>query len=275
LPDPPGLPDGILPDGILRGRVALVSGATGPVGRELCHQLAALGAAVAAHCHTHPERAEQLVRELPGASRHVWVQANLADPGQAAAAVEAVRESIGPPDVLVDAAYPAAGSRLLRDSDPADLEHHLNGFRMHVNACRAVLPGMRARGRGRIVLIAGALATRVFPGFAFYSGMKAGLIALARTLALEEGTAGITVNVIAPGRLESGDSGCGGCGGCGGEAAFADPAFDALDAVSTLRTALPRMAAPHDVASVASFLASDAAAAITGQVIYLAAGEPV
>jgi 3-oxoacyl-[acyl-carrier protein] reductase len=157
-------------------------------------------------------------------------------------------------------------TRLLRDSDPADLEHHLNGFRMHVNACRAVLPGMRARGRGRIVLIAGALATRVFPGFAFYSGMKAGLIALARTLALEEGSAGITVNVIAPGRLESGD---------GVAAALEDPAFDALDAVSTLRTALPRMAAPHDVASVASFLASDAAAAITGQVIYLAAGEPV
>jgi NAD(P)-dependent dehydrogenase (short-subunit alcohol dehydrogenase family) len=261
LPDPSGPACSIL-----TGRVALVSGATGPVGRELCHQLASLGAAVAAHCHTHQERAEQLVRTLPGSSRHVWVQGNLADPGQAAAAVAAARASIGPPDVLVDAAYPAAGSRLIRDSDPADLERHLDGFRMHVNACRAVLPGMRAHGRGRIILIAGALATRVFPGFAFYSGMKAGLVALARTLALEEGPAGITVNVIAPGRLESGD---------GAVAAFADPDFAALDAVSTLRVALPRMAAPHDVASVASFLASDAAAAVTGQVIYLAAGEPV
>jgi len=261
LPDPSGL-DG----GDLAGRVALVCGATGPVGRELCRQLASRGAAVAAHCRTHHERAEQLVRELPGSSRHVWVRGDLTDPGQAAAAVAAAHRSIGPPDVLVDAAYPAAGSRLVRDSDAADLERHLDGFRMHVNACRAVLPGMRASGRGRIILIAGALASRVFPGFAFYAGMKAGLVALARTLALEEGQAGITVNVIAPGRLESGD---------GAVAAVADPAFGALDAVSTLRAALPRVAAPRDVASLASFLASDAAAAVTGQVVYLASGEPV
>jgi 3-oxoacyl-[acyl-carrier protein] reductase len=252
-----------LPDtGLLDGRVALVCGATGPVGMEACRGLAALGASVVVHCRSSRGRAELLAAGLPGPTRHTWVHGDLADPAQALAAVTAATETVGPPDILVDAAYPSAGSQLVRDSSPIDLERHLDGFRMHLNACRAVLPGMRSRGWGRIILIAGALATRVFPGFAFYSGVKAGLIAVTRTLALEEGSAGITVNAIAPGRVGPGEAGT-------------DPAFAALDAVSSMRAALPQLPRPRDIASVAGFLASDAAAAVTGQVIYLAAGEPV
>lgn len=251
----------------LAGHVALVCGATGNIGAAVAHGLAEMGAHVAVHFHCRRERAEEIVGALPADRPHAVVQGDLAESQGAVRVAESTLELLGsPPTIVVNAAHPHMPSRLVRESSDDDLSGHLAGFRAHVNICRAVLPGMRDAGSGRIVFISGALASRPFPGLAFYSSVKAGLTAFSRALALEEGGAGITVNVVAPGRIESLD----------GEAAFTpDPAYEALDHVTRLRVALTRMASAEDVAAVVCFLASPQAEAITGQVIYLAAGEPV
>jgi 3-oxoacyl-[acyl-carrier protein] reductase len=226
-----------------------------------------MGADVAVHFHTRREVAEEVVRTLRPEGRHATVQGNLASWSEAEHAVATASELIGGPvTIAVNASHPTVPSSLVRDSTDESFDAHVAGFHAHVNVCRAVLPGMRSLRRGRIVFVSGALERRPFPGFALYGAIKAASTAFSRTLALEEGAAGITVNVVAPGRLET----------AAGEAAFTpDPAYEALDEVTRLRVALPRMASPDDVATTVCFLASPLAEAITGQVVYLTAGEPM
>jgi 3-oxoacyl-[acyl-carrier protein] reductase len=250
----------------LRGRVALVCGGAGPVGSAIAAGLAARGAAVIVHTRRRLAVAEQVVALLPGPATHIAVAADLADEDEAERLFAVAESSPGLPTIVVNAAYPAAPPRRVHDLSATDVAAHLIGLSAHVNLCRLALPGMRRAAGGRIVLISGALALRVFPGFAMYAAVKAGLGAFSRTLALEEGANGITVNVIAPGRVETPD----------GTAAFEpDPAYEQLDQVSRLRAALPVMATPQDLAELTAFLVSDRAAAVTGQVIQMAAGEPM
>ncbi len=247
----------------LDGQVALVCGATGFLGGAIARALAGRGARVALHTRRQPQRAEALVGALGG----TVVCGDLGDWAQADAVFDAVHEQLGaPPAIVVNCAHPNPHATEIADLAPADARPHLDGFALHVNVCRRAIPGMRELGGGRIVAISGAMAERPFPGFALFSAMKAALNAFTRALALEVGRDGITVNAIAPGRVET----------PGGEAAAeTDPAFDALDRVTRLRTALDAPPTPQDVARLAAFLASPEASAVTGQVVYLAAGEPV
>jgi 3-oxoacyl-[acyl-carrier protein] reductase len=250
----------------LGGRAAVVCGATGHIGGAVAAALAEMGARVGVHCHRRVERAAELVRTLPGAGHAVLV-GDLAEFSSAARVFEQARDELGaPPAVVVDAAYPAQPPRLTRELDDAYVERHLAALRGHINVCRAAVGGMRELGWGRIVLLSGALAWRPFPGFGTYGAMKAAASAFARTLALEEGRSGITVNTLALGRVEYE----------GGEGAFTPhPDYEALDEVTRRRVALPRMASPLDVAATVRYLASPASEAVTGQLIFLAAGEPM
>ncbi len=242
----------------LAGRTALVCGATGSIGPAIVRRFAALGARVVVHGNRNLARAEELAAELGG--DHLAVAGDLADPTVAAE----IAQRASPATILVGAAYPHVAPAPFAESTDADLEAHLDGIRMHVNICRAALPQMRAAGFGRIVLLSGALADRPYPGFALYTAAKAALTAFSRALALEEGPAGVTVNVVAPGEVESPtDAG----------APLSEP-FAGLDRLIRMRSALPLPGA-DDVAQTVAFLASPAAAAVTGQVIYLAAGEPI
>ena len=222
---------------------------------------------VAVHCRTRRERAEAIAAALPGERARSVLVGDLADSSSARALFQQAAHDLGAPaTVVVDAAYPSQPPRHVRDLEDDYFERHLDGLRTHVNVCRAAVGGMRAVGWGRIVLLSGALAWRPFPGFAVYSAVKAGVTAFARTLALEEGGSGITVNTVALGRIEYD----------GGERAFTPhPEYEALDEVTKRRVALPRMASPLDVATTVRYLASPAADAVTGQVIFLAAGEPI
>ena len=248
-------------------RVALVCGATGAVGQAICRGLADRGHPVAVHCRTDVAAADLLVKELGALVPATTVTGDLVSPEQADAVVRSVADQLGArPAVVVNAAYPRAGSCYLADTDASEVEKHLDGFRMHANLCRSAIPGMRAAGWGRIVLIAGALAGRFFPGLSLMSGVKAGMTSFSRAVALEEGPHGITVNVVSPGRLEFDD---------GGGAFDPDPAYELLDEVTRLRVALPTVPTPADVATMVGFLASEEAAAVTGQIVYVAGGEVI
>lgn len=266
MPDP-ATKTTLLESETLTGETALVCGGTGNVGAAIAHRLATMGADVALHCHKRRDAAEKIVEALRPDRRHAVVQGDLASWSEAQRIATTASELLGRPlTIAVNAAHPSLPSCLVRDSSDQELDAHLVGLRAHINLSRAVLAGMRSLGRGRIIFISGALERRPFPGLAFYSAIKAAATAFSRTLALEEGVSGITVNVVAPGRLET----------PAGDAAFTpDPAYEALDRVTRLRVALPRMASPGDVATMVCFLASPQAEAITGQVIYLAAGEPM
>ena len=251
----------------LDGHVALVCGATGHIGGAVAHVLAQMGARVAVHSLQSEERAREIAGELGAAGEHLALLGDLADAREAERVFGRTAEALGAaPTVVVDAAYPSQPPRFVRELTPDYLDRHIDGLRAHVNVAAAAVGGMRDAGWGRIVLLSGALAWRPFPGFGIYAAMKAGATAFARTLALEEGACGITVNTIALGRIEHDD---------GGKAFSPHPGYEALDEVTRRRVALPRMASPQDVAETVRYLVSPQAVAVTGQVIFLAAGEPM
>ncbi len=242
-------------------RGVLVAGATGQLGRAIAHDLAAAGRRVAVHCHSNAVLAAELVDELPGGG-HVVVRVDLSDPGAVDAAFAGLVEWGGVDD-LVNAAWPAGLARPAADTDGAAVDDAMLGVRMHANLVRAALPGLR-RSRGAIVLLGGALSTRLHPGLGLFGAAKAAATVLTHVTALEEGAAGVRANVISPGRV----------GVASGDLAEEDPLFASLDEIGALRRVLP-LPSPAEVAATVRWLLAPESSAVTGQTISLAGGERV
>jgi 3-oxoacyl-[acyl-carrier protein] reductase len=247
----------------LDGRVALVAGATGPIGVAVCATLAERGAEVAVHYHSRPDAATALVGGLPG--RHTVVGGDLADVDSAAAVVAEVADRLGPVTVLVNAAHPHLGATApVADLEPAELRRQLGAVEAHAALCAASVPSMRAARWGRIVFVAGALMSRPAPGFGAYGAAKAAASVLTRYLALEEGRAGITANIVAPGRVV--------------DPADDEPLSPALEQLAERlleRMALAAFPSPAQVAAVVAQLVGPAGDAVTGQTIFVTGGEPI
>ena len=143
----------------------------------------------------------------------------------------------------------------------SDMEGHLALFvRSPMLITQAVLAGMRAAGRGRIVLIGSDLVERALPGWSAYAAAKAAMIGLTRTWARELGPDGITVNLVAPGWIPV-------------ERHADTPADERESYVAEVPAG--RFGTPADVAAVVTFLCSDAAAFVTGQRIGVNGGHVV
>ncbi|MFF2653691.1 SDR family NAD(P)-dependent oxidoreductase [Streptomyces sp. NPDC058045] len=244
-------------------RVALVAGGTGPIGRAVAARLAGSGLAVALH-HREPRRAtaQDIVSGLPG-GQHLAVAAELTRPEAVDAAVSEVERRLGPVDVLVNAAHPRPGGNApVADTSPEVLAAHLSAVGAHAALCARVVPGMRAGNWGRVVYVSGALMARPAAGFGAYGAAKAAATALTRCLAWEEGRAGITANVVAPGRVVD-----------PAEEQPLTPEQAELSRALARRMALPDFPTPAQVAdAVAMLLGADA---ITGQTIWVTGGEPI
>ncbi len=190
------------------GRLALVTGATAGLGRGVARALAAAGYRVVITHRpggTPPGEALALVREHdPGA---LSVPADFTDPGAAAEAVAAA-QARGPVEVLVHAAGPIVVKRFARNTIEEYRELLESNLGSAVALAFAVLPGMRARGFGRLVFFGmnGSHVTRPARGMALYGAAKSGLVTFARALALEEAASGISVNVIEPGDIRAKDA---------------------------------------------------------------------
>jgi 3-oxoacyl-[acyl-carrier protein] reductase len=183
----------------LRGRVALVTGASGGIGGALARRLAAEGATPALAYGASREPAERLAGEIESAGgRAVAIGADLARPEAAAELVDAVEQGLGPVDVLV----PAAGLGEVRALEEVSLEELDRTIAVNLRApfllAQRVVPGMRERGFGRVLFISSIAALTGGVIGPHYASSKAALHGLTHFLAARTAADGVTVNALAP-----------------------------------------------------------------------------
>jgi len=238
----------------LAGRPALVTGASGGIGAAIARALHGQGAAVALS-GTRRDALEALAAEL-GAGAHVC-PADLREPGAADALVAAAEAACGPLHILVNNAGLTRDMLALRMKDEdwsAVIDVDLAApFRLS----RAALRGMLRRRAGRIVQIGSVVGATGNPGQANYAAAKAGLVGMSKALAHEVGSRGVTVNVVAPGFIET-------------------PMTSVLNESQKSRLVdeipLGRIGAPADVAAAVVYLASDEAGWVTGTTLHVNGG---
>ncbi len=218
-------------------QIVLVTGAKGGLGASVTRAFLDAGAMVA------------------GSSRHIAdsdfpnpgflaVPADLMDPGQVAALVETVVTRHGRIDALIHVAGGFSGGALHETGDDVwDQMMNVN-LRAAFHMFRAVIPAMRKAGRGRIVAIGSRAAIETAPGIAAYAASKAGLVSLVRSAALENRDVRITANAILPGTIDT----------------EANRQWGSAEERA-------KWVSPQRIATLAVFLASDAAAEITGAAI--------
>lgn len=249
----------------LEGRVALVTGAAGDgMGRSIALTLARDGADIVVNYHRRRERAERVAEIIESMGRRAFVYgADVSDADAVLSMVRAAEERLGPVDILVNS---AGGLWKPADITAVEPEHWRSVLAEEVDAVfyavRAVLPGMRERGWGRIVSIGGAEAEhwRFGPPTAplDYPLGKAGRHWLTRTLAPLEIGHGVTINAIAPGPIPH------------------VPLEEAVEAVQKGRKRGDRRRPDQqDVAEAVAFLCSERARFVTGTVLTIRGAEEV
>lgn len=191
-------------------RLSLITGAAAGLGRGIALRLAERGDGIALTYRpggTPPDATLALIR--PNDPDALAVAADFASFDAAAEAVRAVESARGPIDVLVHGVGPIVVKRFAR-STPSEYRTMIDAnLGSAVALAFALLPGMRERRYGRIVFFGmnGSSVTHPARGMALYGAAKAGLVAFARTLALEEAAGGITVNVVEPGDIRDKEAG--------------------------------------------------------------------
>ena len=249
----------------LRGRTALVTGAgsANGIGFASAALLGAMGASVLVSSTT--ERIQDRVRELREAGvRAEGLAGDLTDPATAVALVARAHEAFGRLDVVVqNAGMTSVLSTGVESGDIDEMDYELWRASLSRNldttfwVAKAALPSMRAAGWGRLVMVVSVtgpvMAMRREPA---YATAKAGMVGLARALALDCAAQGVTVNAVAPGWIATGSQ-------------------TPFEHAQGLATPLKRSARPDEVASAIGWLASPSASYVTGQCIVVDGGNSI
>ena len=238
-------------------RVAVVTGASRGLGAHIAHRLAADGWAIAVNYRTGEAAAAEVVdaiRDAGGVAESFG--ADVVDEAAVIAMVTAVERRLGRVGAVVanaTGAQPEAGVEELT------WRAHLDQLEFFVKSptllVQAALPGMRALGRGRILLIGSDLADRALPRMSAYVAAKSAQVGLTKVWAKELGPDNITVNLVQPGWIPV-------------------ERHEGLDTSGyAAEVPMRRMGTPEDVAAMVAFLASDAAGFVTGQRITVNGGH--
>ncbi len=243
----------------LKGKVALVTGASKGIGAEIARELATRGASVAVNYSSSKAEADNVVKEIEEAGgKAVAVQVNVADPDAIGPLVDTVAKKLGPIDVLVNNAG-------IYDFGPIEAitpEHFHKQFDTNVLGLLLVTQAALKRfnpSGGSIVNISSVVVEGV-PGAAVYSATKGAVDAVTASLAKELGPRKIRVNSLNPGMIET--EGTHAAGFIGSD----------FQKAAEARTPLGRIGQPKDIATAAAFLASEDAAWINGQAIFASGG---
>ena len=238
----------------LTGKTALVTGASGGIGEAVARALHAQSATVVLH-GTRAEKLEALQKDL--GARAFALAVDLSDRDAVAGLVDAASALAGPISILVNNAGITRDGLLMRMKDD-DWDSVLEvNMTASMSLCRAAMRGMMKVRTGRIISISSVVGVTGNAGQTNYAASKAGMIGFSKSLAAEVASRGLTVNVVAPGFIET-------------------PMTDVLDESqkSALLTRVPagRLGHADEIAATVAFLASDEAAYITGATLHVNGG---
>jgi 3-oxoacyl-[acyl-carrier protein] reductase len=238
----------------LTGKTALVTGASGGIGEAVACALHSQGATVVLH-GTRAEKLEALKKNL--GTRAFALAVDLSDRDAVAGLVDAASALAGPISILVNNAGITRDGLLMRMKDD-DWDSVLEvNMTASMSLCRAAMRGMMKARTGRIISISSVVGVTGNIGQTNYAASKAGMIGFSKSLAAEVASRGLTVNVVAPGFIET-------------------PMTDVLDESqkSALLTRVPagRLGHADEIAATVAFLASDEAAYITGATLHVNGG---
>ena len=238
----------------LTGKTALVTGASGGIGEAVARALHAQSATVVLH-GTRAEKLEALQKDL--GARAFALAVDLSDRDAVAGLVDAASALAGPISILVNNAGITRDGLLMRMKDD-DWDSVLEvNMTASMSLCRAAMRGMMKARTGRIISISSVVGVTGNAGQTNYAASKAGMIGFSKSLAAEVASRGLTVNVVAPGFIET-------------------PMTDVLDESqkSALLARVPagRLGHADEIAATVAFLASDEAAYITGATLHVNGG---
>jgi len=243
---------------ILRDQVALVTGGSRGIGRGIVKAFAAENAKLALTFRGNQTAADTLVQEAQGCGGTVLaMQSDAADGAASLKCFEQVEKEWGRFDILVNNAGVIKDDLFVRmeaNDWQTVLQTNLGGV---YNFCKAAAYTLMKQRRGRIINISSVTAEHANPGQTNYAASKGAINAFTRALAVELAGRNVTVNAIAPGFIET---------------EMSEPVRNRAGDMIKKLIPMKRLGKPEDIAAVAVFLASDAAAYITGQVLTVDGG---
>ena len=242
----------------LRNRVAVVTGGTRGIGRGIALGLARQGARIALVYRANKAAAQMALRELQAVGADcVAVETNVAEPARAEQLIKTVADRYGRIDILVNNVGDFRWGTLAESS----VEEWRSIFDSNVTTvfymCRAAIPMMRKGRWGRIINLGAVGAERAFgqAKISAYAAAKAAVVAMSRSLALEEAKNGITVNVVNPSSIDE-----------------KDLTLEEARKLKDARYPIGRPPTVDDVAAAVAFFASEEAEYVTGQVVNVSGG---
>ncbi|HBE77192.1 MAG TPA: short-chain dehydrogenase [Firmicutes bacterium] len=246
----------------LSGKIAIITGATGQLGRVMAHTLAECGSDIAVHYLHNEENALKLLEEINVLGRKaVAVQADVTNFDSVLKMRDQVIETLGAPDIVVNSAVIQYQWKNILDQDLEDYESQFRSCVMqNVHMAKAFIPPMISKKRGRFIGINTECAIQTLPTQSAYAAGKKGMDAIFRVLTKEIGEHQITVNQVAPGWTIS-----------------EKDRRDGVRPENSYESKVPlkRRGTDQEIANVVAFLASDLASFITGAYIPVCGGNVI